>query len=233
MCTRYALTSPVEAVRSYFRADGVESYPARYNIAPTQPVLIVRQAQTGGRELALVRWGLIPSWVKDPRACSTLVNARSETAADKPSFRGPLRHRRCLVPTNGYYEWTGRPGSKQPHLIRPRSDEGGHLMAMAGIWEHWLGADGSEMQTMALLTTAANTATASIHDRMPVIVNPVDFALWLDCAPGSAVPIQHMLHPASDDVLEILSVSPRLNNYRNEGPDLWRVRDDVTGAKLI
>ena len=233
MCTRYSLTSPVEAVRSYFRADGVGPYPARYNIAPTQPVLIVRQAQSGGRELALVRWGLIPSWVKDPREFSTLVNARSETAAEKPSFRGPLRHRRCLVPTDGYYEWTGRPGAKQPHLIRPKTDSGAHLMAMAGIWEHWLGADGSELQTMAILTTGASTTVAAVHDRMPVIVPTDDFDAWLDCSPGSSQPIQHVLWAAPGGMLEILAVSPRLNNSRNDGADLWNVRDDVNGTKLI
>lgn len=233
MCSRYSLTSPVEAVRSYFKADGVEAYPARYNIAPTQPVLIVRQAQSGGRELALTRWGLVPSWVKDPREFTTLINARSETAAEKPSFRGPLRHRRCLVPTNGYYEWTGRLGAKQPHLIRPRSNGGGQLMAMAGLWEHWLGADGSELETMAILTTSASTATAPVHDRMPVIVAPAEFDVWLDCRPGSAGPIQHILRPAPEDLLEIVSVSPRLNNYRNEGAELWNVRDDVNDTKLI
>jgi putative SOS response-associated peptidase YedK len=232
MCTRYSLTSPVEAVRSYFRADGVEAYPARYNIAPTQPVLVVRHAQPGGRELALVRWGLIPAWVKDPREFSTLVNARSETAAEKPSFRGPLRHRRCLVPSNGYYEWTGRPGAKQPHLIRPRSARE-PLMAMAGIWEHWLGADGSEMETMAILTVGANITAAAVHDRMPVILQPDDFDTWLDCSPGSSQPIQHCLRAAPDDLLEIEAVSPRLNNSRNEGADLWTVRDDVNGTKLI
>lgn len=233
MCSRYSLTSPIEAVRSYFRADGVEAYPARYNIAPTQPVLIVRQAPSGGRELALVRWGLIPSWVKDPREYATLVNARSETAAEKPSFRGPLRHRRCLVPTNGYYEWTGRPGAKQPHLIRPKSDADQHLTAMAGIWEHWLGADGSELESMVILTVTANTTAALVHDRMPVILPPADFDAWLDCRPGTAGPIQPLLRAAPDDLLEILTVSQRLNNYRNEGADLWNVRDEVNGTKLI
>ena len=238
MCTRYSLTSPVEAVRSYFQAEGVEAYPARYNIAPTQPVLVVRHGQSGGRELALVRWGLIPSWVKDPRGYSTLVNARSETAADKPSFRGPLRHRRCLVPTNGYYEWSGSFGAKQPHLFRPKPaigkpDSGQPLMAMAGIWDHWLGADGSELESVAILTVGANTTAAAVHDRMPVVINPDDFDLWLDCSPGSAQPIKHLLCAVPDDQLEILAVSSRLNNYRNEGADLWGSRDDVNSTKLI
>lgn len=217
MCSRYSLTSPPEAVRSYFKLGGFEPFPPRYNIAPTQPVAIVRNDLKGERELALVRWGLIPSWVKDPREFSTLINARSETAADKASFRGAMRHRRCLVPTDGFYEWTGKPGAKRPHLIRP---VGGGLMAMAGLWEHWLGADGSEIETMAILTTAANRAVSALHDRMPVIISPADFERWLDCRPGTADFIRDLLHSAADDALGIVEVSPRLNNPRNEGPEL-------------
>lgn len=217
MCSRYSLTSPAEAVRSYFKLGRCEPFPPRYNIAPTQPVAIVRTGFKDDRELALVRWGLIPSWVKDPRAFSTLINARSETAAEKASFRAALRHRRCLVPTDGFYEWTGKPGAKRPHLIRPR---GGGLMAMAGLWEHWLGADGSEIETMAILTTAASRAVAALHDRMPVILPPRDFDRWLDVRPGTSDFIVDLMRPVADDALEIIEVSPRLNNPRNEGPDL-------------
>jgi putative SOS response-associated peptidase YedK len=179
--------------------------------------LIVRAALAGGREQYLVRWGLIPSWVKDPRALSTLINARAETAAEKPSFRGAMRHRRCLVPATGFYEWTGKPGAKKPHLIRPRH---GGLMAMAGLAEHWVGADGSELETMAILTTAPNATMRPIHDRMPVILNPADFDLWLDCSTGTAKFAETLLVPPPDDLLEVVDVSPRLNNPRNEGPDL-------------
>jgi putative SOS response-associated peptidase YedK len=217
MCSRYSLTSPPEAVRSYFRYENEAAFTPRYNIAPTQPVAIVRTGLTGARELALVRWGLIPSWVKDPREYSTLINARSETAAEKPSFRGGMRHRRCLVPTDGFYEWTGKAGHKRPHLVRPRA---GGPMAMAGIWEHWLGADGSEIDTMAILTTEANATLAPIHDRMPVIVAPDDFARWLDCSPGSALPVDDLLRPAQADLLEVIEVSQKLNNFRNEGPEV-------------
>ena len=119
MCSRYSLTSPPEAVRAYFRLDDVPPYPPRYNIAPTQPVAIVRQGLKGAHEFALVRWGLIPSWVKDPGSFTTLINARAETAAAKPSFRAAMRHRRCLVPTNGFYEWTGHGG---PASAKPCAD---------------------------------------------------------------------------------------------------------------
>jgi putative SOS response-associated peptidase YedK len=217
MCSRFSLTSPPEAVRAYFATRNALDFPARYNIAPTQPVLIIRAAQGGGREQHLVRWGLVPSWLKDPRSFSTLINARSETAAEKPSFRGAMRHRRCLVPTTGFYEWTGTPGAKKPHLIRPRQ---GGLMAMAGLAEHWVGADGSELETMAILTTAANATMQPIHDRMPVILSPGDFDLWLDCSTGTAKFAEELLGPPPDDLLEIVDVSPRLNNPRNEGPEL-------------
>ncbi|HRD77057.1 MAG TPA: SOS response-associated peptidase, partial [Hyphomicrobiaceae bacterium] len=151
MCSRYNLTSPHEAVRAYFGYRTDAEFPPRYNIAPSQPVAIVRlSADNVARELALVRWGLIPSWVKDPREFSTLINARSETAAAKPSFRGSMRHRRCLIPANGFYEWTGPAGHKQPHLLA-RHDGG--ILAFAGLHEHWLGADGSELETACIVTT--------------------------------------------------------------------------------
>lgn len=217
MCVRYCLTSPPEAVRQFFGYREEPQFTPRYNIAPTQPVAIVRWAESGERAFHLVRWGLIPSWVKDPREFSTLVNARSETAAEKPSFRGALRHKRCLVPADGYYEWTGVDGAKRPHWVRPRA---GGLVALAGLWEHWLGADGSELETMAILTTVANRTMAKLHDRMPVIIAPGNFDVWLDCRPGSADPIVPLLGPAPDGLLEIVEVNPRLNNPRNEGPDL-------------
>lgn len=217
MCSRYSLTSPPEAVRAYFRHTNIAEYPPRYNIAPTQPVAIIRLNARAERELALVRWGLIPSWVKDPREFATLINARSETAADKPSFRGPMRHRRCLIPCDGFYEWVGQPGAKRPHLIRPR--KGGPL-AMAGLWEHWLGPDGSELETMAILTVAANATVTALHDRMPVIIEPNAFDAWLDCRSGSVNQVVDLLCPAPVDLLEIVEVSARLNNPRNEGPEL-------------
>ena len=172
MCSRYSLTSPPEAVRRLFDCAAVDDFPPRYNIAPTQPVLIARPDPKGARELRLVRWGLVPSWVKDPREFTTLINARAETASDKPSFRGAMRHRRCLVPADGFYEWTGARGSKQPHFIRLNDSR---LFAFAGLSETWLGADGSEIETMAILTTGANGDMARIHDRMPVIIESPRF----------------------------------------------------------
>jgi len=217
VCSRYNLTAPPEAVRSYFQHRNEMLFPPRYNIAPTQPVAIVRLDARSERRLELVRWGLIPSWVKDPAVFTTLINARSETAAEKPSFRGAMRHRRCLVPATGFYEWLGPAGRKRPHLFRPRA---GGLLALAGLHEHWLGADGSEIETMAILTTAANADVAPVHDRMPVILAPESFPGWLDCAPGSAAGVMGLLVPAPEGLLEAVEVDARLNNVRNEGPDL-------------
>jgi putative SOS response-associated peptidase YedK len=227
MCSRYSLTSPPEAVRDYFRYDNEAVFPTRYNIAPSQPVAIVRDTHNGGRELALVRWGLIPSWVKDPREFRMMINARSETAAEKPSFRAAMRHRRCLVPTDGFYEWTGVAGAKRPHLVRPRT---GGPMGMAGIHEHWQGADGSEMESMAILTTAANQAMSAIHDRMPVIIAPEHFDAWLDCSSGSTEGVMDLLHSPPEDFLQIVEVSRKLNNPRNEGPE---VQEPVSDTPLL
>lgn len=225
MCSRYSLTSPAEAVRAYFDYVTEADFPPRYNIAPTQPVAIVRMSAKRTRELALVRWGLIPSWVKDPNEFATLINARAETAAEKPSFRSAMRYRRCLVPADGFYEWTGPKGAKQPYLLRRQlgaqsAEPGATLMAFAGIWEHWLGKDGSEMETMAILTTEANKTLQPIHNRMPVIIEREHFGRWLDCEMGKADAVADLLVPADDDLLEAIAVSPKLNNPRNEGPEL-------------
>ena len=217
MCLRYNLLSPPEAVRATFGTINEEHFPPRYNIAPAQPVVIVRLDHVRRRELALVRWGLIPSWAKDP-ARIALFNARAETAEEKASFRGAMRHRRCLVPADGYYDWIGPPGGKRPHLLRPRV---GGPIALAGLWEHWLGADGSEFDTMAILTAAANATVATVHDRMPVIVAEADFDRWLDCRGGSAEGIGDLLEPEPADLLEIIQVNPKVSNFRNEGPELW------------
>ncbi|MBA2127288.1 DUF159 family protein [Hyphomicrobium methylovorum] len=217
MCSRYSLTTPPEALRLLFELEQIDDFPPRYNIAPSQPVLIVANDPRGKREARLVRWGLIPAWVKDPRSFAMLMNARGETAADKPSFRGALRHRRCLIPASAFYEWTGARGSRQPHLIELK---GRDLFALAGISEVWLGADGSEIETMAILTTAANGDMAALHERMPVILEPADYARWLDCSSGSAVGISDLLGPLPDGLITITAVDPRLNNPRSEGADL-------------
>ena len=218
MCSRYSFTSPPEAVRRLFRTRNSLEFPPRPNIAPTEPVIIVRASHAGQREMALVRWGLIPPWVKDVRDFATVLNARAETITEKPSFRGAIRHRRCLVPADGYYEWTGPPRAKTPHLIRPAGDES--LMALAGLWEHWVGADGSELETMAIVTTASNSDCSAIHDRMPLVLQPTDFDRWLDVTPGSAEPIADLLHPPPPGRL-VHAVATALQRPRKDPPGLF------------
>jgi putative SOS response-associated peptidase YedK len=226
MCSRYALTSPPEAVRAYFACHIHHDFPPRYNIAPTQPVAIVRHDHQRRRELALVRWGLIPSWVKDPARLSALINARAETAAEKPSFRGSMRHRRCLVPADCFYEWMGPARSRRPYMVRPVA---GGPMAIAGLWDHWLGADGSEIETMAILTVAANPTVGRIHDRMPAILPPEHFEAWLDTSSGRSVEAHELLEPAPEGLLEVLEVSKKLNDARNEGPEA----QEIVGRMLL
>jgi putative SOS response-associated peptidase YedK len=217
VCSRYSLTTPAESVRQLFKLTHIDPFPPRANIAPTQPVGIVCAHSNGDRVFELVRWGLIPAWVKDPSKLTTLINARAETVLEKPSFRGSMRHRRCIIPASGFYEWVGPPRAKRPFLIRPR-DCG--CFGFAGIWDHWLGADGSEIDTMAIITVAANGVVSAVHDRMPAILPPDQFDAWLDVRGVDANVAASILAPAPDERLELFEVSPRLNNVRNEGLDL-------------
>ena len=218
MCSRYSLTSPHEAVRAYFRTVRGHEYPPRYNIAPTQPVSIVRTGADNVRELVLVRWGLIPGWVKNPAEFTTLLNARTETVLEKASFKAAMRHRRCLVPADAYYEWTGKPGAKTPHMFSRAATPG--VFAIAGLWEHWMGADGSEMESMAMLTTAANRTAGTVHDRMPVILAESAFDDWLDVRNVRDREAFEMLRPVPEDLLKIEQLLPAINSSRTEGAQL-------------
>lgn len=161
---------------------------------------IVRQGKTDPH-FALVRWGFIPAWAKKVVPSKPLINARSETVLEKSTFRNAIRRRRCLIPADGFYEWQGDvPGKKVPHFIH-RPDDG--LMAFAGIWEHWMGPDGSELETAAIITTSANALVATIHTRSPVIIHPEDFGRWLDCSAEDAGKIVPLMRPAPDDYFEM------------------------------
>ncbi len=229
MCSRYSLTSPHEAVRAYFKTVRGHEYPPRYNIAPTQPVAIVRAGADNKRELALVRWGLIPGWVKDPGEFGTLLNARTETALEKASFKVAMRHRRCLVPADAYYEWTGKPGAKVPHMFS-RADKS-RVFGIAALWEHWMGADGSEIDTMAMLTTAANRTVSTVHDRMPVILPETLFDAWLDVRNVRDREAVGLLVPAAEDFLRIDELLPSINDSRKEGAYLQTLAPPRTGAR--
>jgi putative SOS response-associated peptidase YedK len=215
MCGRYAVTSSPEAIRALFRYAEQPDFPPRYNIAPTQPIAIVR-LHNGQRQFALVRWGLIPSWVKDPRTVSLMFNARGETVRDKPAFSAAMKRRRCLVPADGFYEWQRQGGRKQPFYIRARS---GEPLAFAGLWETWVGPNGEEIDTAAIVTTAANSTLKPLHDRMPVIVPPEAFDLWLS-GEADVETAASLIAPAPDDLLEAYPVSLAVNTAANDNPAL-------------
>lgn len=217
MCVRYNLTSPSETVRAHFGLGAIETFPPRYNIAPGQPVIIVGNSLSGLREARLVLWGLIPSWLKDPGTRKPFVNARAETAHERAAFRGGIRHRRCLVPANGFYAWKVRSGRRVPFLLRTRN---GGLLGLAGIADHWLGADGSELDTMALLTVPAGRAVMPFQERMPLILPAVCFERWLDCRSGETAGIADLLTGVDADGLVAQEVNVRLNDATKEGADL-------------
>jgi putative SOS response-associated peptidase YedK len=216
MCGRYVITIAPDDLRTLLGYQEQPNFPARYNVAPTQPVPIIRVVE-GERHFALVRWGLVPTWVKDPRAFSLIINARGETVLDKPAFRHAIKRRRCLVPANGFYEWRRDGDRKRPCFVRLRS---GQPMIFAGLWETWMGPNGEEVDTMAIVTTIASRSIAHIHDRMPVIVPPDAFAFWLDCANVDAQSATAIIQPTPDDQLEAYEVSTAVNHTANDAPDL-------------
>lgn len=216
MCGRYTITSAPEAIRALFRYADQPNFPPRYNVAPTQPIPIVRLVE-GKRQFALVRWGLLPSWVKDPKTFSLLINARGESVIDKPAFRAAMKRRRCLVPADGFYEWKAVGGRKQPFYVCLKS---GAPMAFAGLWECWTGPNGEELETAAIVTTNANRLLAPIHSRMPVIVQPEAFDLWLNTGDVDARTAAALIHPAPESLLEAYEVSTAVNRTANDNPKL-------------
>ena len=216
MCGRYAVTSAPEAIRALFGYPEQPNFPPRYNVAPTQPIAIVRLVD-GKRQFALVRWGLLPSWVKDPKNFALLINARGESLTEKPAFPAAVKRRRCLIPADGFYEWKAAGQRKQPYYVRAKS---GAPLAFAGLWETWMGPNGEEMETAAIVTTRANRTLAPIHERMPVVVPPEAFDLWLDCAKVDAETAAVLIVPAADDLLEAYEVSTAVNRTANDNAKL-------------
>ncbi|MFZ2100777.1 MAG: SOS response-associated peptidase [Oricola sp.] len=226
MCGRFSLLQSPEEVEAFFALEGLEAFPPRYNIAPTQPILVLTAgpprepgSNRPDREAHLARWGLLPSWVKDPKEFPLLINARSDTAAEKASFRAAMRHRRALIPASGFYEWKRDKGTgqSQAYWIRPA---GGGIVGFAGLAETWSAAEGSELDTAAILTTSASPSISFIHDRMPVTIMPEDFSRWLDCRTQEPRDVKDLLAPAPDGFFEAIPVSDAVNKVANTAPGI-------------
>jgi putative SOS response-associated peptidase YedK len=219
MCGRYAaFRSLAEIQRLFGTVNALPNLPPSWNVAPTHDAAVVRRhPESGQRHLDLLHWGLVPHWARDPKSVRQPINARSETAAAAPMFSDALRRRRCIVPIDAFYEWQATPSGKVPHAVA-RAD--GAVMALAGLWEGWRGSDGTVLRSFTVLTTSACEALAHLHDRMPVVLEPPDWALWLGEEEGDHAAL---LRPSSAE-LRIWPVSAAIGSVRNNGPELLAVR---------
>jgi putative SOS response-associated peptidase YedK len=216
MCGRYAALLPAEAIVALFHTTGpVPNWPPTWNMAPTRDAPVVRRhPKTGERRLDLLRWGLIPHWAKDPKAVRMSINARSETLGSTPMFRDAYAGaRRCLIPADAFYEWQVTPDGKLPHAVA-RAD--GQPMVFAGLWEGWRGTDGTIIRSFVIITTEANETLRPLHERMPVVLEPDAWSLWLNEEPGDVAPL---LRP-SLAAFDVRRVSTAVNNVRNDNADL-------------
>lgn len=215
MCGRYTLTTPPgDLQRSFDLCASPSDLRPRFNIAPGQTVAVVPNDDE--RRVRLVRWGLIPSWAKDPSIGHRLINARAETLAVKPSFRSAVRHRRCLVLADGFYEWKKEDERKVPMYVRLVSRR---PFAFAGLWERWEDPHGAPITSCTIVTTEANALVAPIHDRMPVILPPRDYAAWLESEPRDVVALASLLRPFAEEPMEAFAVSRLVNSPRNDQPE--------------
>jgi putative SOS response-associated peptidase YedK len=216
MCGRFVLTVNPEQVQTAFDLTNVPaSMSPRYNIAPTQPVALITNENP--KELTFYKWGLIPSWSKDPSAAAKMINARSESAAEKPAFRSAFKRRRCIIPTDGYYEWQEHSGEKVPMFIHFKDRE---VFGFAGLWEIWNSPDGSEVRTCTILTTDANRFMSTMHHRMPVILHKEDYPLWLSPDEEPSPVLQALMVPYTGDELTAYPVSKLVNKPANDSPEL-------------
>jgi putative SOS response-associated peptidase YedK len=217
MCGRYRLSRRKQLVEQYFAASGDEDWNPRHNIAPTQPVPIIRQhPKEPRRDLSLVRWGLISLWAKDASGPAQMINARSETAGTKPAFREALASRRCLVPADGFYEWRRTGTTKQPICFEVND---GELFTFAGLWDRWKDPAGQWIKSCSILTTTPNAVTAAVHDRMPVILDRADYDLWLDPGMKDVDTVSEMLNPYDARAMRSYPVSNRVNHVANDDAD--------------
>lgn len=216
MCGRFVITSAPAALRQLFGYIEQPNFPPRYNVAPTQPIPVV-WTENGARHFRLMRWGLLPSWVKDPRGFTLLINARSETVLEKPAFNKAIRRRRGLIPADGYYEWKAEGGRKQPFFIQ-RAD--GEPLGFAALFETWLGPNGEELDTVAIVTAAAGADMAPLHGRVPVTISPRDFERWLDCSRDEVDAVLPLMTAPRTGEFAWHPVSTRVNRVANDDEQL-------------
>jgi putative SOS response-associated peptidase YedK len=216
MCGRFSLHSNPHVVGLQFGLTHVPEYVARYNVAPGKPILAVRADERHGRIGVLLRWGLVPSWAKDPSIGHRMINARAEHIAEKPAFRSALRRRRCIVPADGFYEWRAAGARKQPYYVRPREQE---LFGFAGLYEYWKGPEGV-VGSCTVITTEANALMRPLHDRMPAILDAADYAHWLDGDHPDPEALVAVLRPAPAERMIAYPVGLQVNNVRNDDPSL-------------
>jgi len=216
MCGRYSQRQSAAIISQAFQVDNVPNLKPRYNIAPTQSVATILQTSAATkRQFKMLHWGLIPSWAKDAKMGAKLINARAETVADKPAFRSAFRKRRCLVVADGFYEWQPHENKKQkqPFYFKMKDEQ---LFAFAGLWEHWQDANGEEIESCSLLTTEANELMEPIHNRMPVIIEPKNYDLWLDPEVKNPELLQPLLHPYPTEQMTTHPVSTLVNKASND-----------------
>lgn len=216
MCGRFAYFVPREQLKQHYGLASVAPPPERYNIAPSQDILGIRQAESGEREAAVLKWGLVPHWAKDPTIGNRMINARGETVAEKPAFRQAFKRRRCIIPASGFYEWGPSRAGKWPYYISPANAE---PLSFAGLWERWRDSDGEPLESCTIITIAANASLARVHQRMPVCLAQSSFAEWLNRDTSSDACLE-LLAPLPDAALEIRPVGKAVNNPRNDLPAL-------------
>jgi putative SOS response-associated peptidase YedK len=217
MCGRYRASRRKQIIEEHFDASGEEDWNPRYNIAPTQPVPVIRQhPKEPQRVFSLMRWGLIPSWAKDASGAAKMINARSETAHLLPAFRDAMKSRRCLIPADGFYEWLRTGKGKQPFCFEVRD---GELFAFAGLWERWRNPTGDWIRSCSILTTMPNAVTSQVHDRMPVILSKEAYELWLDPGFTDVAALSHLLKPYDERDMRFYPVSNRINQASNDDPE--------------
>jgi putative SOS response-associated peptidase YedK len=216
MCGRFVITSPPAALRQIFGYVEQPNFPPRHNLAPTQPIPVII-VENGVRHFRLMRWGLLPAWVKDPRKFTLLINARAETVMEKPAFKNAIRRRRCLIPADGYYEWQAFEKRKRPYFIHRRD---GRAIGLAGLAETWVGPNGEEFDTVAIVTAPASADLAGLHHRVPVTIAADDFDLWLDCRANDAEAVMELLTSPDEGEFVWHEVSTRVNRVANDDAQL-------------